>query len=208
MSPSTDNRCQPAAMGTTAQGQSSYRMSRALMLPPTYAFHVVFRPLCVMLRPFGVSPAAFSRHPNVTSATSLRQPVTKEQRDAVFAKPASAMQPARAYAARELIDWNLQINCARCEGVQCRADSRHAPGRRGGHRQRVIQRFVAGYSRHRRRTSASAKRQRSDTPTVAETTRSGTTEPSALRRSAVCETPAARLPTVKASTESVTSKST
>jgi hypothetical protein len=146
--------------------------------------------------------------PNVAAATSLRQPLTKEQRDAIFAKTAASMQPARASAANELLDWKPQIMAYYAKGfsaVQIR-DMLQAGGVAIG--ERVIQRFIAKYSRRRRRTSASAKRQRSDAPTVAETTRSGTTEPSAARPSAVSETTAARLPTVKGSTESVTSKRT
>jgi hypothetical protein len=43
------------------------------------------------------------------SATALRQPLTKEQRAAVFATAAATLQPSRAPSGTELVEWKPQV---------------------------------------------------------------------------------------------------
>jgi hypothetical protein len=142
----------------------------------------------------------------VSSATSLRQPLTKEQRDAIFAKTAATMQPARAPSGAELLDWKPQILEYYAKGFSAAQlrDMLNAGGVATG--ERVIQRFIAKHVRHRRRSAASPKRPLSDTSDVTSTTSSAVGETSAGRQSAVSPASAVRLPSAKASTETVTPK--
>jgi hypothetical protein len=121
----------------------------------------------------------------VGSATSPRQPLTKEQRDAIFAKAAATMQPTRAPSGTELLEWKPQIMEYYAKGfsaVQLR-DMLHAGGVASG--ERVIQRFIAKHLRHRRRSAASPKRPLSDTSDATSATPSAASEPSGGRQSAV-----------------------
>ena len=128
----------------------------------------------------------------VGSATALRQPLTKEQRDAIFAKTAATMQPARAPSDTELLDWKPQILAYYAKGFSA-AQLRDMLGAGGvtiG--ERLIQRFISKHTRHRRRTPASAKRPLADTANAAPATPSGVNETSADRQSGVSPTSAAR----------------
>lgn len=141
--------------------------------------------------------------PPATGAPSPRQPLTREQRDAIFAKAAATMQPARTPALIELLEWKPQIMEYYAKGFSAAQIRDMLQAGNVATSERVVQRFVAKYS-HRKRPAAPRRTATAGVnaaPTAAN-------EPPAALQSTAKPAPSARPSAAKSSADSATEKRT
>ncbi len=145
-----------------------------------------------------------------TAAPAGRPPLTKEQRDAIFAATAAAMQPARSTVDIELIEWKPQIMAYYRKGfsaVQIR-DMLKAGGLVTS--ERVVQRFIAKHTPPKRPASARRSSAAGANPPPASATPAPTraTEAPAGRQSAATPPPSSRQAAAKNGADSDAAKRT
>lgn len=138
-----------------------------------------------------------------TAATTRRPPLTKEQRDAIFASAAATMQPARPLPANELLEWKPQIIEYYGKGYSAAQIRDMLQAGNVTTSERMVQRFIVKYS-HRKRAAAP----RRPVVVAASAATSSNAEVPSARHPAVTGATSARQPAVKASAPSDTPKRT